>query len=233
MPSSIPVVVIAYNNFTFVRSFVQQLQRITNKVILFDNASTYPPLLAYYDDIQRELGDKIEIRRMTANHGHDVWKSHLDTLPPVFGLSDPDLELNPAMPDDCLDQFLAISHKYRQRKVGSAIDISEPEKLIPTRTYAGGEQSIYEWEQQMWRMVIPDNTYTLYFAGIDTTFCIVNTVYQDVLIKPHTVGNIRVAGNFTCKHLPWYTDYLKNNIPAEELAYWRQGNRSSTILRVL
>jgi hypothetical protein len=226
MPSSIPVVTIAYNNLTFVRSFVPQLQRITNKVIILDNASTYPPLLVYYEEIQRELGEKIEIRKMTENYGHNVWKRELSTLPSVFGLSDPDLELNPEMPDDCLEQFLAISNKYCQRKVGAALDISEPDKLIKSNNYCCGK-SIYEWELQLWRNRQPDNTYELYNDGIDTTFCLVNTSFEK---GEH---NIRVAGNFTCKHLPWYIDYIKDYVPAEEQAYWRQGNRSSTILRVL
>lgn len=226
MPSSIPVVIIAYNNLTFVRSFVQQLQRITNKVIILDNASTYPPLLVYYEEIQRELGEKIEIRRMTANYGHTVWRQKISSLPPLFVISDPDLELNPEMPDDCLDQLLAISIKHHRGMVGAALDISEPDKLIQNRNYHSGK-SISEWESQFWSRPIADDTYTLYHADIDTTFCLINTAYN------YSTTGIRVAGNFTCKHLPWYIDYIKNNVPAEEQAYWRQGNRSSTILRVL
>jgi hypothetical protein len=226
MPSSIPVVTIAYNNLTFIRSFVQQLQRITEKVIILDNASTYPALLAYYEEIQRELGDKIEIRRMSENYGHTVWQREANKLPAVFGLSDPDLELNPDMPDDCLEHFLALSIKYNHFKVGAALNLFEPEKFIKNNNYAGN-RSIYDWELQFWKSRIPNDTYELYSAEIDTTFCLINTNL------PRRGADIRVGGVFTCKHLPWYENYIRDNVPAEELAYWRQGNRSSTILRVL
>jgi hypothetical protein len=214
MASSIPVVIIAYNNLTFVRSFVQQLLRITKKIIIIDNNSTYPAILEYYEMIQKELGEQIEVRRKDRNYGFTVvYEQELNTLPDVFVLSDPDLELNPEMPDDALDQLLALSNKYGRWKVGLALDISEPEKLISHTNYFSGK-SIYEWETQFWQHPTPDPSYTLFSAPIDTTFCLINK-------RQHNTTNIRVAGNFTCKHLPWYQDYIRDNIPAEEQAYWR------------
>jgi hypothetical protein len=215
----------AYNNLTFVRSYIPQLLRYTNKIILIDNNSTYPPLLEYYETIQKELGEKLEIRRKPTNLGHTVWKQELSTLPPVFVLSDPDLELNAAMPSDAIDQLLALSIKYNRRVVGLALDISEPEKLIQRPTTIGN-MTIFQIESKYWTDRIPDSQYILYNAPIDTTFCLINTRIQDGT-------HIRVAGNFTCKHLPWYTNYLYDNIPTEEFAYWRQGNISSCILTVL
>jgi hypothetical protein len=227
MASAIPVVVIAYNNLTFVKSYVKQLQRITKKIIIFDNKSTYPPMHSYYEEIEHELGEQIEIRRQSSNRGHDVWKQEMHTLPPLFVISDPDLELNPAMPDDSIDQLYTISNIYSKRRVGLALDISEPDKLIKHPNYFAN-QSIVNWEKQFWTRPIQNSLYELYYAEIDTTFCLINTQFPE---DGHP--GIRVAGSFTCKHLPWYENYIRDNVPADELAHFRQGNRSSTILRVL
>lgn len=43
MVTDIPVVIIEWNNLTFVKNIIDQVQHITNKVIIMDNASTYPP----------------------------------------------------------------------------------------------------------------------------------------------------------------------------------------------
>jgi hypothetical protein len=58
---------------------------------------------------------------------------------------------------------------------------------------------------------------------MDTTFCLINYNY----LKEN---KIRIAGDFTAKHLPWYKNFLKNNIPEDELEYWKDGNNSSSIL---
>jgi hypothetical protein len=223
--SSIPIVIIAYNNLTFVESFVKQIRRLTNKIIIVDNCSTYPKLLEYYETIQREIGDVIEIRRKNRNYGHTVvWTQEMTSLPPIFAVSDPDLLLNSDMPDNCLEQLLHISNIYKSRRVGLALDLSDHHKFIQ-RIHPLSNKTFYDGEIGYWKQRIESNAYELYNAPIDTTFCLINTQYGD--------GAIRVAGNFTCKHLPWYENYIKDHIPEEEMHHWKQNNISSTILRVL
>ena len=66
-------------------------------------------------------------------------------------------------------------------------------------------KTIYEHEKQFWINKIEDSSYELYYEDIDTTFCLIN--------KNHDSNcTIRIAGNFTAKHLPWYKENKIYNI---------------------
>ena len=224
MYQQIPVVVTAYNNLFFVRNFIDQLKKFNNPIILLDNSSTYPPLLEYYKDIKDELGSRIDIRLLDNNYGCGVHTLLKDSLPDIYMLSDPDLELNPRMPENFSEILLNISNKYEASKVCLALDISENEKFVECKKYEH-KKSIYDWEKQFWRRPIADTQYELYDSPIDgaTTFFLIN---RNIAEK----RQIRIAGDFTAKHLPWYKNYLKDHVPEEELAFWKKDNNSSSIL---
>ena len=73
---------------------------------------------------------------------------------------------------------------------------------------------------------IENDEYELYDSNLDTTFCLINNKYKGV----NKCSGIRVAGNFTAKHLPWYKDYSKNNIPQDETDFYKKNNVSSSII---
>ena len=77
------------------------------------------------------------------------------------------------------------------------------------------------------RQIHPNLEFILYNAPLDTTFCLINNTVSGY------PNDIRVSGNFTAKHLPWYNDYLKTNIPKEELVVWVKNNKSSSILKYI
>jgi hypothetical protein len=224
IPSKIPFVIIAYNNLFFIRKFINQIKKYGNPIILFDNNSTYEPLLNYYKDIKAELGSMIDIRLMDDNYGIEVTSLYKDTLPDVYMLSDPDLELNPRMPANFDEILLNLSNKYQASKISLALDISEKEKFVECKKYEK-TKTIYDWEKQFWEFPIADSQYELYESPIDgaTTFFLKN---RNIDQK----RQLRIAGDFTAKHLPWYKGYLKEHISEEELGYWKKGNKSSSIL---
>jgi hypothetical protein len=41
---------------------------------------------------------------------------------------------------------------------------------------------------------------------------------------------IRIAGNFTAKHLPWYNNYLRDHLSEDEINHWKKNNNSSSII---
>ena len=219
----IPFVIICWNNLTFVKNFINQIKKYKRKIIILNNNSEHQLLYTYFDEIKNELGDQIEIRNLDQNYGHEVYMKLSDTLPDVYMLSDPDLELNKNLPDNFVDILYELSNKHKIYKVGFALDISDHENFLSCETYNGS--SIHNWEKQFWGNKIEDE-YELYNANIDTTFSLINKKYFN--------GNhheaIRIAGNFTAKHLPWYNNYIKNNIPKDELEIWRKNNKSSSIL---
>ena len=220
----LPVVVIAHNNLHFVKNFIEQLKKYPNPIIIMDNKSDYEPLLAYYKEIQYEMGSKLEIRYLNENYGSSVFIRLKDHLPKVYILSDPDLKLNPDMPYNFSEIMYNLSNKYKAFKVGLALNISDKEKFLTCSNYIAG-QNIVEWERKYWEERIPDPEYELYRVGKtdNTTFCLINNDYS-------IHNEIRIAGNFTAKHLPWYKDYLETHMPSDELKQWKTNNNSSSIL---
>jgi hypothetical protein len=222
---TIPIVVICWNNYYFVQNFINQLKQFPNPIILLDNNSSYQPLLDYYKRIKSELKDKIDIRMLEKNYCHKVLMILKDTLPSVYILSDPDLELNPKMPKHFAQLFLELSNEYKSYKVGCALKIDDHKKFIQCDNYTD-KKSIYEWESQFWKKPIRNDKYELYEAEIDTTCCLINNKYKTESFS----RSIRVAGNFTAKHLPWYKNYIKDNISTDEINNWKRNNKSSSIL---
>lgn len=220
---NIPIVVICWNNYFFVKNFVNQLKKFPNTIILLDNNSSYQPLLDYYIKIKNELHDKIEIRMLEENYGHFVYITLAKTLPDIYVLSDPDLELNENMPIDFVNQLLNISNKYKSYKTGCALSLEDKDNFIDCPNYTGGK-NIADWESQFWVNKINDDNYELYDADIDTTLCLINKNYSN----ENKV--IRVAGDFKIRHLPWYKEYIKNNISHNEIENWKKNNKSSSIL---
>lgn len=216
--ASIPIYIIAYNNLTFVQSFVQQCIKLTQLIVIVDNCSTYPALHAYYDFLESVLKEKVLIHRLQQNYGHTVYLVRPDLFPDVYVLSDPDLLLNKDMPLDCCERLHALSNEHQAYKVGLALDITERQKFIKD------SDGIYNMELRYWQRKIPSREYELYNAPIDTTFTLVNRNMKNMQC-------IRVAGCFTCKHLPWYEGYLQNNVSPVELGFWLKNNVSSSILQ--
>jgi len=149
-------------------------------------------------------------------------------LPEYFCLTDPDLEFSTKLPSDFVLQLVSLTETYSVGKAGFSLDISEPQSfkeedfLIGERKY-----KIWEWEEQFWRDRLPSDLAgnAIYRASIDTTFAVYNKKY----FKRETfMDAIRVAGSFTCRHLPWYKD---SRLPGEEEAYYRKSNKFSYYFR--
>jgi hypothetical protein len=223
--NNIPFVIICWNNLTFVKNFVNQIKKYKRKIIILNNNSEYELLYKYFIDIKNELGDLIEIRTLDKNYGHIVYRTLYNTLPDVYILSDPDLELNKNLPDNFVEILYELSNKYKKYKIGSALNISDKDQFISCQNYTLGND-IYQWESQFWNNKIENEDYELYNANIDTTLCLINNKYY----TGNNFDAIRIAGNFTVKHLPWYKNYIKDNIPSDELEIWRKNNISSSIL---
>lgn len=195
----LPIVIISFNNGRYVRNMVDQLCRLNPmfqaSIWILDNCSTDPETLAYLRNVP------VRVIRNPTNNG--PWISPTQNaavyadLPDLFVLTDPDLELNPHLPPTFLDTLAEIAVTYGASKVGLALDISDP-SLFLEGEYTGGK-TIAEHEARFWSARIYHPTYELYHAGVDTTFCVVNKRVHD-----HVSRQIRIAGDFTAKHMPWY-----------------------------
>jgi hypothetical protein len=226
-PATIPIVVICWNELTYIKNMVDQLKHYNHPIILLDNHSRYEPLLEYYKEIKKELGNKIEIRMLKKNYGNTVYLTLKYSLPKVYILTDPDLELNKNMPKNFVEILYDLSEKYKVYKIGSTIEKIKKDDLINCPEYG------FNWTRP--KRVIKNDTYKLYHDWVDTTFCLVNTKYQkkNLDLKHHymnsTIPAIRIGGEFSVKHLPWYKDSL-SKIPKDELYAYVKNAKSSTLV---
>ena len=195
----IPIVIVCYNNHKYVANTVHQLCALDpiykNSIIIMDNCSS--------DDATVAFLKSCSLRVIYNDTNNGPWISptnnrHVyDDLPDKFVLTDPDLQFNPNLPYNFVEILSTLADQYSTSKIGFALDISEPDKFIPGN-YVDG-RTIFEQESRYWQERILNDDYELYRADLDTTFCLINKKFTD-----HNLRHIRVAGNFTAKHLPWY-----------------------------
>ena len=225
MAQDIPIVIICYNNYRYVENTLSQILRINKEyyknIIILNNASTCEDTIEYLRKLASSdgSGSVVSIINNIGNFGPWIAadnNSHIyNVLPNKFVLTDPDLKLNENIPSNFVDILATLSDKYKTTKIGLALDITEHHKFYQTAEYMAN-LSIYDWEKRFWIDRIEDAEYVLYKADIDTTFCLINKDNVAANAASANAANaylqIRVAGNFTAKHIPWYIDNEVYNI---------------------
>ena len=184
-------------------------------LIILDNASTYPPLLKYYSELERDL--RIKIIRLGKNFGFKaIWLSNIlerlkISTPYVY--TDPDVLPIERCPKNFIKRLMKILESNREvRKVGLGLvfdDItffdSESARKLEALHYDGKK--------------IGNN---LYFSHVDTTFALYSNVRHYSLRF-----SLRTAGGFMAYHLPWYFDY--DNLPEDEKYYLEHADKSASL----
>lgn len=192
--NQIPIVILCHNNEYYVNNTLYQLEKYHDNFIILDN---------YSDDVDTQLylnkiSSKYKVVKTDVHYEPYKARNFIyDQLPEYFCFTDPDLEYNKNLPIDFIKKLIEISNKYVVCKIGFALKISDYNEMYQD-TYLFGK-TIYEWENRFWQNKLKDDEYELYEADIDTTFALYN---KNIL--PSKV--LRIAGDFTCKHLPWYVN---------------------------
>jgi glycosyltransferase involved in cell wall biosynthesis len=218
MKSKIPAVIIVYNQLTYLKNMVQQLEPFVEKIIVVDNKSTYQPLLDYYD---KEFKHTL-IRRDVNAGPRSVYTCPIiqEMVGDVYIVTDPDILFNPKLPSNFIEDFLEISHQFKAHRVGFALNVTDDDirtDLIYQRTY-----TVPLWEQKFWRRWKKRiyKNHELYLCGVDTTFCLNNRVYRG-----EKELAIRVAGDCTAIHMPWHRRFM-DYVPQDEADAYMIGNNS-------
>jgi hypothetical protein len=227
--SAIPIIIPSFNTVTYVRGMVEQLRgRGLRRLIVVDNASTYRPMLEYL----AAPGPGVEVVLQSENKGpRDFFldPSTFAALPELFCVTDPDLVLNPEMPEDFVAQLAAATEAFSVGKAGLAIDIADRSAMRQEDFEIGGKGwKIWEWESQFWQDQVgslPGGD-PVFRALVDTTFAVYNKRFFDG--RGDHLQAVRVAGRYTCRHLPWYKDL---GLPAEDERFYRLRSRDSYYLR--
>lgn len=192
--STIPVFIISFNRLSYVKQMVDFLEKYGFKNIhIIDNQSTYKPLVKYLQQSSHH------VHFMDKNYGHRVvWESgFFDNIikKEPYIVTDPDIKPNDNLPYDfCKTLYETLGRYPYITKVGFALSIFD----LPKNDQS---QRVKKWESKFWKDKESDNP-EKYWADIDTTF----SLYRPGNHLWRFYDAIRIAGDFTAKHLPWYEE---------------------------
>jgi hypothetical protein len=146
---------------------------------------------------------------LNKNAGHlAVWSEKVYLRNPWSFYAYTDSDIVPAVeknPNLIEQLYLALRNSNWALKSGCAITIDD----LPDH-YAQ-KPHVIEWESKFWKKKISPE---VYHADVDTTFALYFPLWHGV----GAWGNhLRVAGNCTIRHLPWYED--SSNMTEESLYY--------------
>ena len=214
----IPIIIVCYNNHKYVENTILQLYKtnpaLVIDVIIMNNSSDDLDTIRYLDKISQST-------TIVTFENKGPWitpENHPEfysQLPEKFILTDPDLEWNTNLPANFVDILSELSDQYQTSKLGFAIEIGDVQKMYP------GEfiKNVCIWESKFWQEQLDNKDYILYKADIDTTFALINKKYW-------IHSSLRIAGDFSCRHLPFYPDNGIMSIE-EEYEYYTKSKFSS------
>lgn len=202
-PATTPVLIPCFNNPSYAANMLRQLLALGFADITFvDNASDSADMHAFLDSAELS-GATVE--RLSENLGprHSIFTpERLQSLPRWFCLTDPDLEFNPALPEDFLATLASVILPSSYAKAGFALNIANRDALRQDKIEIEAQHHhIWEWEQQFWirRLGFTPGGDPVYKAPIDTTFALYDKLRFDNFFR-----SLRVGGRMTAEHLPWY-----------------------------
>lgn len=183
-----------------------------HNLYLIDNASTYPPLLAYFQEIARNSA--VHLVMLPRNCGHRaLWRAHLLSMLDIrtpFVYTDPDVVPIEACPAGVVARLYQVLRRYPYvDKVGMQLKTDD----LPSYSSAGVQDA------ERCRHVPVEEE--LYFEPCDTTFALYAPGAR------YTIGMaMRTAGRLLLRHLPWYLDPA--HLPEDEAYYIAHADQSST-----
>ena len=200
----IPVFIVNRNRLDALRRLVGWLLAAgTRRVVIMDNASDYPPLLAWYE----QLPEGAKLMRLEQNHGpYVLWQQGVhQVLDTPYVLTDSDVVPDAACPSDLIGRLLEVLLRHPDaKKVGPGLRIDN----LPD-SYAEAD-TVRKWESQFWEHPVAPGVFA---APIDTTFAL----YPARGEFSNEACNLRLGAPYLTEHTPWYVDEAA--LSAEECHY--------------
>jgi hypothetical protein len=202
--AEIPILITCHNRVEPLRHLVSWLESAGYERIAFvDNASTYEPLLSYYENTPHQ------VLRLGKNVGHlAVWEARvLETIghSGPYVVTDCDVVPDHEAPADALDYFAELLFRYGDvDKVGFGLHIDD---LPETYQFRG---DVIDWESRFWADEVEQGVYR---ADIDTTFALYRPTARNASYRA-----LRTGSPYLARHLPWYKD---SKTVSDEDRYYR------------
>jgi hypothetical protein len=200
----IPVIINNRNRYSCLLKLLEWLEKAgMTEIIIIDNASTYPPLISYYETT------KYKVLRTGVNGGpFAIWK--LKETEPL--LSDFYIYTDADVVPDKTAEFTSIRLMYQRLRRDLRIDkIGFSLRIDNLPDHFKLKHEVIAWENQFWQV---RDSREFWVAKVDTTFA---------LYAPFAKGGgecraLRTDAPHTALHLPWYEN---SAAPGEEDNYYR------------
>ena len=212
-PRDVPIFINSFNRVVCLRRLIGWLQAHGHRrIIVIDNASTYPPLLAYYAGIETQ---GVTVLRLGENVGsRALWDRDLLRAAGVaseFVYTDPDIVPAASCPGDVIAHFQAQLNTHPDvEKIGLGLLV---DRIPPHFRH---RDAVLHWEAQFWRRPAARG---LMFAQVDTTFAL----YRPGAPHAQSNRNLRTTYPYLGEHLGWYEDSAN---PSEEDRFYRATART-------
>jgi hypothetical protein len=201
----IPVFIVNRNRLHALRRLVDWLLAAgTRRVVILDNASNYPPLLAWY----QALPAGVNVLLLPDNHGpYVLWQQGVHrVLQTPFVLTDSDVVPASFCPGNLIGELLQQLQRFPDaKKVGPALRIDN----LPD--HYGEVDTVRKWESQFWEHPVAPGVFA---APIDTTFAL----YSPQAEFSNEPCNLRLGHPYIVEHTPWYVDEAA---PGDEELHYR------------
>lgn len=212
----IPVFINTFNRLNTTRKLVDQVAALTNaKPIVIDNASTWGPLLEWYESCP------CEVIRLRENLGHHApWMSGVISQDDsdFYAVTDCDLDLD-GIPCDAISRLIEPLVWYKSVIIKSGFGLRIDD--LPE-----WQNSVRRWESQWWRRPLSKDE-RFYRAAIDTTFALYRRdTPHDLATKVVGVPCVRSGYPYVARHVPWYLD--GENLDEENANYFATANSSNS-----
>lgn len=219
-PFTIPIIIISFNQLFYLQQLINFLLKFgfTN-VVIIDNNSDYPPLLAYFDTLRNN--QNVTIHQLKENHGHLVfWKEEAlfeKYSKGYYVVTDADVVPFESTPKDFIKQFIKILNRnIHVTKVAFSLYLDDIPDTNPNK------ETIINWEKKFW-----ENKVKNYFiADTDTTFALYRPNYKRNKIG--FLSGIRTNLPYCARHGGWYLNPAE--LTAEQKHYSKTANNSSSWL---
>ena len=203
-PKRVPIVINSYNRVAYLERQVAALRELGyENLYVIDNASTYEPLLDYYER------ENLRVFYLDANVGYlSLWKTSVrkEFLSNYYVYTDPDILPAEECPDDFVRHFGEVLDRYPDAaKAGFGLKIND----LPD-SYAERD-GVVAHEQKFWQRRIAPG---LFQAPIDTTLAL----YRPSVSGGWWLPAVRTDAPYIARHLPWYADSAN---PSEEDVFYR------------
>lgn len=213
---SVPIIINNRNRYTYLKDLIDWLDQNGYKnYYVIDNASSFPPLLEYY---QTKLSGRVF--HLPKNVGHlSYWKTgiNLKFLGQYYIYTDSDVLPALEQVPDFVEHYFKMLHQYPYAdKVGSALKVDDLPDCFEHK------QDVLDYYTCYWKSRIDKD---IYRVPIDTTMALYLPNYYGVGKWKKEVTHLRIAGDYILRHQPWYID--SRNKDEEELYYIHHATTST------